>query len=190
MNSTQRRKQRIQQWTQAAPDSRLDRWVLLSWIAILQPVGESLRWLIQHIPGVKRPPQHLINGERGEDFVFWYLQREGWKVIARRWRSPREHGDIDLVALDGTTLCFIEVKTRSSRGMIPAHLAVDQSKRKMLRKMGRLYLHSIPRDLRPVRTRFDVIAVYIIPGEATSMEVHRNAFGWRERRRPSRSGDY
>lgn len=189
MNYLKWRNQLIQQWTRPIPDSRLELWVLRRWISILSLVGGSLRWFIQHIPGVKKQPKHLLTGIRGEDIVFWHLQREGWKVIARRWRSPPEQGDIDLVALDGATLCFIEVKTRTSRGMIPAHLAVDLSKRNTLRKMARLYLHSIPWEMRPFRTRFDVVAVYLIPGQPKSVEVRRNVFGWHERRRRSYSWD-
>ncbi len=148
-----------------------------------------MQWLMQHIPGVPRQPAHLLIGERGEDIVFWHLQREGWKVIARRWRSPQERGDLDLVAMDGSTLCFVEVKTRTSRGMVPAQLAVDQSKRRMLRSMARLYLRSLPQELRRIRTRFDVVAVYLIPGESASIEMHRNVFDWRERRHFNRDWD-
>ena len=139
--------------------------------------------LRRRVFGPERKPAHLLTGERGEEIVYWHLQRLGWKILARRWRSSGEHGDIDLVAHDGQMLCFIEVKTRTSRGMIPALLSVDAEKRRMLRLMARLYLRRLPRDQRTEKHRFDVAEVYLEPDGRHAVQMHRNAFGWSERRR-------
>lgn len=51
-------------------------------------------------------------GRRGEWAAAWYLRLTGWRILARRVRTPR--GEIDLVARRGRTLCFVEVKWRAS----------------------------------------------------------------------------
>ena len=131
-------------------------------------------------------PSHLLLGERGEDAAFFHLRSLGYTVVARRWRSQRLPGDLDLVAWDGSTLVIFEVKSRSSRGLAPAELAVDQPKQEMLRKMASAYLRQIPELHRAaVLLRFDVLSVYF-DGDEPVFEHRRNAFpryesGWRGR---------
>jgi putative endonuclease len=121
-------------------------------------------------------PPHLLLGERGEDAAFFHLRSLGYTVVARRWRSERLTGDLDLVAWDGSTLVIFEVKSRSSRGIAPAELAVDQHKQEMLRKMASAYLRQLPELHRQsVRLRFDVISVYFDSGRPV-FEHLRNAF--------------
>ena len=69
---------------------------------------------------------HLELGRRGEEAAFFYLRRRGYIVVARGWRSGKVAGDLDLVAWEDNTLCFIEVKTRTSRNVATAESAVDQ----------------------------------------------------------------
>ncbi|MDT7811387.1 MAG: putative endonuclease, partial [Acidobacteriaceae bacterium] len=71
---------------------------------------------------------HLELGRRGEEAAFFYLRRHGYIVVARDWRSGKARGDLDLVAWEGDTLCFIEVKTRGSRNVATAESAVDHDK--------------------------------------------------------------
>src|SRR5271170_3140487 len=59
--------------------------------------------------------EHLVTGERGEREALFYLRRMGYTVVARRWKSSRLRGDVDLIGWDGEWLCFVEVKTRSGR---------------------------------------------------------------------------
>jgi len=88
-------------------------------------------------------------------------------------------GDLDLVAWEGGWLCFVEVKTRSERREVtPAEGAVDEEKRKMLRRMGQAYLRGFPEERRgEIPVRFDVVTVYLHGGRA-EFEVYRGAFGW------------
>ena len=51
-------------------------------------------------------------GRRGEVLAAWYLRLTGWRILARRLKTPR--GEIDLVARRGRTLVFVEVKWRNS----------------------------------------------------------------------------
>jgi putative endonuclease len=72
---------------------------------------------------------HLVSGARGEDEPYFYLRKLGFTIVARDYRSPRRRGDLDLIAWEKETLCFIEVKTRSRRNFMPAEAAVDADKR-------------------------------------------------------------
>jgi putative endonuclease len=121
---------------------------------------------------------HLATGERGEREALFYLRKRGYIVVARRWKSAKLWGDIDLVGWDGEWLCFIEVKTRSGREVVAAEAAVDREKRDMLRRMARAYLRTFPEKLRgEVPVRFDVVSVYLLPSEV-EFDLFRGAFGW------------
>ncbi|WP_345945176.1 YraN family protein [Granulicella sp. dw_53] len=122
---------------------------------------------------------HLLTGLRGEREALFHLRGLGYVVVARRWKSVRLRGDVDLIAWEGDCLCFIEVKTRTGHDpMEPAEAAVDSQKQEMLRRMARAYLRGFPRRMRSeVRVRFDVVSVYLQPG-GMEFEVRRGVFGW------------
>jgi putative endonuclease len=123
-------------------------------------------------------PAHLITGERGERETLFHLRKMGYTVVARRWRSAKLWGDIDLIGWDGEWLCFVEVKTRGGRDVMAAESAVDREKQDMLRKMARAYLRGFPEKLRAeVPVRFDVVSVYLLP-TGVEFELYRGAFGW------------
>jgi putative endonuclease len=122
--------------------------------------------------------RHLATGERGEREALFYLRKQGYIVVARRWKSAKLWGDIDLVGWDGEWLCFIEVKTRSGREVVAAEAAVDREKQDMLRRMARAYLRGFPEKLRAeVPVRFDVVSVYLLPS-GVEFDLFRGAFGW------------
>src|ERR1700761_5458979 len=93
----------------------------------------------------RRPsePAHLATGRRGELAAFFYLRRRGYIVVARGWRSGRLRGDIDVIAWEGDTLCFVEVKTRTTREIATAEAAVDDDKRRTLRRLARSYMRQL-----------------------------------------------
>jgi putative endonuclease len=123
-------------------------------------------------------PEHLTTGERGEREALFYLRKQGYTIVARRWKSAKLWGDVDLIGWDGEWLCFVEVKTRSGRDAMPAESAVDREKRDMLRRMARAYLRGFPEKLRTeVAVRFDVVSVYLLPS-GVEFDVYRGAFGW------------
>lgn len=141
----------------------------------------TLGWLDQAAARSTRFPKrpiHLMTGLRGEDAAYFYLRELGYTIVARRWCSPKLRGDIDLIGWDGEWLCFIEVKTRSSRTFQPAELAVDREKRTTLAKMAREYVRQLENpELIPVR--FDVVSVYF-PGGRPEFELFRGAFDWND----------
>lgn len=122
-------------------------------------------------------PEHLRTGRRGEEDAYFYLRRRGYTIIAANYRSPNHRGEIDLVGWHGGVLCFIEVKTRTTRDVKPAEAAVDREKRDELRRVARDFLQSMPRNRQPGEYRFDVVAVYYDHGsEQATFELFQNAF--------------
>ncbi len=94
-------------------------------------------------------------------------------MVERNFRSPRCHGEIDLIGWEGDVLCFIEVKTRTSRDVKPPEAAVDRHKRREIAEVAREYLRRLPPSC---QWRFDIVSVYY--GSLTprpQMEVFRNA---------------
>jgi putative endonuclease len=104
---------------------------------------------------------HHRTGRRGEEDAYFYLRRRGYVMVARNFRSPRHHGEIDLIGWDKDVLCFIEVKTRTTRDVKPAAAAVDRKKRHDIRVVIRDYLRSLSDGSfpEPPPWRFDVVTV-------------------------------
>jgi putative endonuclease len=121
---------------------------------------------------------HLLLGDRGEEAAYFHLRKRGRIVVARRWRSPKQPGDLDLVTWDGEVLCFVEVKTRGSHDIATAESAVDADKRRMIRRMARLYIRTLKDQPRLVR--FDIVSVYYTDGKDPVIRVIPAAFGWSE----------
>jgi putative endonuclease len=116
---------------------------------------------------------HLKTGTRGEEEAYFHLRRQGYVIVARNYRSARCRSELDLVGWDGETLCFIEVKTRSSRGLMPAEAAVDYEKRCDLSRVAREFLLKV--GGKPAY-RFDVVSVYLEPEESAEIVLFKNAF--------------
>ena len=94
----------------------------------------------------------------GDDFeqqAADWLERKGWRLLARNFRTPM--GELDIVALDGRSLVFVEVKARSGSRFAGAAAAVDRSKQRKLLRAARAFLQRRP-ALKNHRCRFDVIA--------------------------------
>ncbi len=118
--------------------------------------------------------EHLATGRRGEEDAYFHLRRLGYTLVARNWRSPRRRGEIDLIGWEGKTLCFIEVKTRSSSDVASAEAALDAEKRDELCAMARDFLRRHPHD---GTSRFDVVTIYRAESNAEpEIAVFRDAF--------------
>jgi putative endonuclease len=118
-------------------------------------------------------PEHHRVGRRGEEEAYFYLRKRGYVMVARNYRSARRRGEIDPVGWDRDVLCFVEVKTRTSREVKPAEAAVDREKRRELGGMARDYLRRV-RD--EVEWRFDVVSIYYETGKPPDIELFKNAF--------------
>lgn len=139
----------------------------------------ALDWAARRRGGVEAAPAHLVIGIEGEDAACFYLRRKGFIVVARRWSSGELPGDVDLIAWQGPLLCFVEVKTRTARDLTPAEAAVDSHKRNVLRRLARQYVHQLPGQTAPP-VRFDVVSVYLVPGEKRQFVHFEGSFGWSE----------
>ena len=150
----------------------------MSMIALQARMLRGMDRLGERFGGARVAP-HLAVGLRGEREALFHLRGLGYVIVARRWKSARLRGDVDLIAWDGERLCFVEVKTRMGRdAMEPAESAVGEEKQRMLRKMARAYLKGFPRERRDaVQVRFDVVSVYLQPAGA-EVEVRKGVFGW------------
>src|SRR5579862_6634475 len=101
-------------------------------------------------------PPHQKTGRRGEEEAYFRLRKLGYVMVARNFRSPRCRGEIDLIGWDKDVLCFIEVKTRTSKDVKPPEAAVDRHKRREIAEVAREYLRRMP----PLcQWRFDIVSV-------------------------------
>lgn len=150
-------------------------------VSCMERTIAGLDWLAERVGRGSALPLHLQVGLEGEDAAYFHLLNNGYTVVARRWSAGDVPGDVDVVAWQGTLLCFIEVKTRSTHDATPAEAAVDSHKRHTLRRLGRRYVRQLPQETMP-QVRFDVVSVYLESGEPVIVHFE-NAFGWSEQRR-------
>jgi putative endonuclease len=116
--------------------------------------------------------RHLVLGESGEDLACAALERRGYAILERRYRTRA--GEIDIVASDGDVLVFVEVKTRRSERYGHPAEAVTASKRRRVVLMATDYLAR--RRPHASACRFDVVAVTIGADGPPRIEVIRGAF--------------
>jgi putative endonuclease len=109
-------------------------------------------------------------GRSGEDRAARHLAGLGYRVLERNYRTPQ--GEIDLIALDGDTVVFVEVKTRTSDSFGAPELAVNPTKQQRMVKAALGYLKQ--KKLHQMACRFDVVA--ISGREAGQVELIRHAF--------------
>ncbi len=112
-------------------------------------------------------------GDRGERAAAKFLKRQGFRIVQRNYSTP--WGELDIVALDGTTIVFVEVKTRSSLVAGRPEEAVTLDKQKRLTNMALAYLKK--HKLLEHSARFDVVAI-VWPEDAREPDIRhlRNAF--------------
>ena len=113
-------------------------------------------------------------GTWGEAFIANYLRDRGRKVIAAGYHC--RFGEIDLIALDGEILCFVEVKTRSNLDVALPREYVTVRKQGRLKKTAMFYLQQHP-EYADTCCRFDVAEVYAENGhDSARVEYWENAF--------------
>ncbi|MBL9122288.1 MAG: YraN family protein [Planctomycetaceae bacterium] len=118
-----------------------------------------------------RTPRSL--GQRGERAAARHLRRLGYRIIRRSQRTSA--GEIDLIAVDGRTLVFVEVKTRASHDKGHPAEAVDRQKQARLTRLALGFLKR--HGLLEHSARFDVVAVTWPVGERRpTIEHFQNAF--------------
>ena len=120
---------------------------------------------------VRRLRTELPLGRRGERAAEKYLKRNGYRIVARNFRASG--AEIDLVAIDGETLVFVEVKTRRSRAAGAPEESVDARKQLRMRRAAEAF--SVRYRVGERELRFDIVAVDAA-GKHLGIELLRNAF--------------
>ncbi|NOQ46212.1 MAG: YraN family protein [Desulfobulbaceae bacterium] len=111
-------------------------------------------------------------GRQGEDIAAAFLTRNGYTVIARNYRKT--FGEVDIVALHGEFLVFIEVKTRQSVRFGSPFEAVDRRKQQQLSKIALDY--TVRNNLHDKPARFDVVSVLLQDTKQPLVDIIENAF--------------
>jgi len=119
-------------------------------------------------------------GDLGESYAAAYLDQLGYRLVAanftlpvgRNRRGAIINAEIDLIAYDGDTLCFIEVKTRSSDWFAPPEVNVDLRKRRQITRAARVYRQMLGIETEP--HRYDVVTVIINDDSTPAIELLRN----------------
>lgn len=112
-------------------------------------------------------------GDLGERIACARLRARGCKVLYRNYRGPKG-GEVDIVARDGDTLAFVEVKTRTRKGYGRPLDAVNAAKQELIERGANSWLHLLGR--RDMPWRFDVVEVVLIEGRPPETTVVENAF--------------
>jgi len=113
----------------------------------------------------------VILGKTGEDLACAELERRGYAILARRYR--RRGGEIDIIARDGQTMVFIEVKAREGHDFGEPAEAVTAFKRRRITQLAADYMARRRRPDCPCR--FDVVSIHFESGRPR-IEVFQNAF--------------
>jgi putative endonuclease len=128
-------------------------------------------------PGKQRSPitevaGHIDLGRRGEAWAIRYLMRVGYRIVAANFKLPVGrsargvivNAEIDVVAYDGQTLCFIEVKTRASDWFASPEVNVDLRKQRQIARAARAYRRMM--NLMDAPYRYDVLSVILPPSDS------------------------
>lgn len=142
-------------------------WARIPWLrALVQPPRLLRGWL----------PGRLVTwrlGNRGERAAARYLREQGFRILAQGYRTPL--GEIDLIAIEGDCVVFVEVKTRRTCDAGDPVEAVDRAKQTQLTRLALAFLKQ--QGWLERRARFDVIAI-LWPEDGAEPELrhYRNAF--------------
>jgi len=113
-------------------------------------------------------------GKQGEELALKFLKKRGYRILQRNYVCKM--GEVDIIAKEGDTLTFIEVKTRTSTAFGPPQLAVNPAKQMQLSKVALNFLKE--NHLEDAKARFDVVAILLGP-KGEEIEVIRDAFDLR-----------
>ena len=120
---------------------------------------------------------HLALGRLGERMAARFLERKGYRLVAanfrlavgRNTRGQVIHNEIDIVAYEGETLCFVEVKTRQSDSFALPESNVDLRKQRQITRAARVYRRTF--NLTNALFRYDVVSVLLPPAQGDGSVV-------------------
>ncbi|HKS29782.1 MAG TPA: YraN family protein [Pyrinomonadaceae bacterium] len=120
---------------------------------------------------------HLMLGRRGEELAAEFLESSGYRLVASNFKLPVGRSlrgavvqaEIDCIAYEGRTLCFVEVKTRSSTWFATPEANVDLRKQRQITRAARVYRRLLGLTDEP--HRYDVVTVVLPPAEGSRAPV-------------------
>ena len=135
-------------------------------------------------------------GTLGESYAAAYLDQLGFRLVAanftlpvgRNLRGAVINAEIDLIAYDGDTLSFVEVKTRASDWFAPPEVNVDKRKRRQITRAARVYRKMLGIENEP--HRFDVVTVIINDDSTPQLNLLRNFWTEESLRKRHWSADF
>ncbi len=145
----------------------------------------------------KRPRSRRTSdlGRVGENIAAEFLERNGYLLVLSNFKVPIERnrkgvavsGEIDIVALDGDVLCFIEVKTRKSDAFLDPAAAVNAKKQRQIIRAARVYRRIF--GLHEMRCRYDVVSVVHPHNESPRIELLKDFWSESKFRKRTWTGD-
>lgn len=120
--------------------------------------------------------QNIYLGKSGEDTALNFLKENGYKILVKNYKTKL--GEVDIIAYDKDTLCFIEVKTRGSLRFGSPQEAVSHFKQRQISKVALQFLKR--NNLLNKKARFDVVSV-IYAEDKPAFDLIKNAFELEER---------
>ena len=117
------------------------------------------------------PKSHIELGQRGERIAVKFLKNYGYNIISTNYRTRL--GQIDIIAKDKKTICFVEVKTRRTKRFGHPYEAVETSKQRRINRVSLMYLKQ--NGLIDSPARFDVVSISYTD-EQPKIELIKNAF--------------
>jgi putative endonuclease len=135
---------------------------------LLFKIGDLLR----HKARLRRWNRAHAWGRRGEDIAHRFLREQGFQVVARNYRTANGSAEVDLIAWEGSTIVFVEVKTRGTDEFGAPEEAVDVEKRRHIQRGAADYLRRA--ELSWNAARFDIVSVVV--GQKTQVTHFRDAF--------------
>jgi putative endonuclease len=120
---------------------------------------------------VSKDGQNIRTGKRGEELAVAYLQQRGYRIVARNYRCL--YGEVDIIAWEGETLVFVEVKSRNTGTFGGPQEAVGLAKQKKLSRISLNYMQKMRLDA--CNARFDVAAISL-SSQGANIDLIQNAF--------------
>jgi len=133
--------------------------------------GRLIAWLRGDGAGAGPSNTRIRLGARGERIAARHLKRSGYRIVSRNFRAAG--AEIDLVAMDGETLVFVEVKTRLGATAGAPQEALDWRKQAHIRRAATIFAARNRAESRPIR--FDVVAI-AGAGSNRRIEILKDAF--------------
>lgn len=126
-------------------------------------------------------------GQLGESYAAAYLEQLGYRLVAANFTAPVGRNlrgaivtaEIDLIAYDGKTLCFVEVKTRASDWFAPPQVNIDLRKRRRISRAARAYRQLLDVEDQPYR--YDVVTVIPNDAEPSTPQIELLRSFWTDR---------